>query len=201
MKLIKKLDRRKNKTGNQSNRWALFYCKYCNKEVERRCELGLKQKSCGCMHYKLMTESKTIHGESGIGKRTKIYSIWSNMRQRCNNKKHKNYKNYGGRGIIICNEWKEYIPFKEWAIFNGYKKGLTIDRRNNNGNYESNNCRWVTSTVNNQNTRATKLNWKKVRKIREMYATENCTHAEIADIYNINRRHVGDIINHKVWKE
>ena len=68
------------------------------------------------------------------------------------------FYNYGGRGISVCEEWKnDYITFRNWALENGYKEELQIDRINNNGNYEPNNCRWVTSKINGNNKRNNRL--------------------------------------------
>jgi hypothetical protein len=96
----------------------------------------------------------THHGMSG----TKIYGIWEAMKQRCLNFNDKGYVNYGGRGITVFEDWMSPIPFIEWAINNGYKEGLEIDRINNNGNYEPNNCRFVSTPINGANQRKRKTN-------------------------------------------
>lgn len=91
---------------------------------------------------------KVTHGLSG----TKIYFLWRNMRTRCYNSNAKDFKNYGGRGITMCRAWLENKQvFFVWALLNGYKDGLQIDRIDNNGNYEPCNCRFVTSKENMQN--------------------------------------------------
>jgi hypothetical protein len=77
-------------------------------------------------------------------KEKRLDNIYRGMKQRCYYPKHKWYKNYGGRGITICDEWKNSSKaFFEWAVANGYKDNLTLDRINNDGNYEPSNCRWI----------------------------------------------------------
>ena len=75
------------------------------------------------------------------------------MKRRCTIPKDESYKNYGGRGITVCDEWLDPINFIEWALANGYKEGLTLERIDVNGNYEPNNCTWVTRELQNKNTR------------------------------------------------
>ena len=83
-----------------------------------------------------------------------LYKVWISMIQRITNENHKFYKNYGGRGIIICEEWDQSAKvFIEWALSNGWKKGLHFDREDNDGNYEPGNCRFVTRYESNLNRR------------------------------------------------
>ena len=90
------------------------------------------------------------HGKTN----TRLYEIWRAIKKRCNLITHKYYKDYGGRGIIVCDEWlNDFMNFYYWAINNGYRDDLTIDRIDVNGNYEPNNCRWVTRNVQLKNKR------------------------------------------------
>lgn len=109
--------------------------------------------SCGCLWRCVVPannkELNTRHGES----HSKLHRTWCNMRYRCYNPNCKSYKNYGGRGITICDEWSSYESFRTWALENGFADGLSIDRIDVNGNYEPSNCRWVSDKVQHNNTR------------------------------------------------
>ena len=201
MKLIKKLDIRRYEKG-YGKRWALFLCPYCDKEVEKQFGLGKRDKSCGCVRYKLMSESQTRHGSNCRGRVTKLYSVWIAMKQRCCNEKHISYKNYGGRGIKVCGQWLEsYIEFKTWAENNGYKDNLQVDRRNNDKGYEPSNCRWITRTENMRNSRVTKLTWAKVHLIRQIIHNKLCSIKELAGAYNISKSQIQRIVNNSSWQE
>lgn len=89
---------------------------------------------------------------------SRIYRIWRGMKDRCYNINSKDYKNYGGRGIVVCDEWlNDFMSFYNWSMNNGYDDSLTIDRIDVNGNYEPSNCRWVTQKQQQRNRRNNKL--------------------------------------------
>lgn len=112
-----------------------------------------------CAMEKLSAE-RTKHGESpkqGRQNASKLYSVWVNMRNRCFNSNNKSFVYYGGRGISVCDEWNEFLNFEKWAIQNGFEENLTLDRIDVNGNYEPENCRWISQKEQMRNTRVNHL--------------------------------------------
>ena len=107
-----------------------------------------RTKSCGCIRRNATKERATKHGKS---KCYRLYQTWQNMKKRCLNNKSTEYKNYGGRGITVCSEWADsFETFEAWALKNGYKNNLTIDRINVDGNYCPENCQWLTKSENSK---------------------------------------------------
>lgn len=143
---------------NPSVKKLICKCSCGNQTLISKYNFGVT-KSCGC--YK--QEIKYKHG----GKNTRLYNIWKSIKQRCVYSSSATFKNYGGRGIKMCEEWKNnYSVFKEWALANGYdenaQRGVcTLDRINVNGNYEPSNCRWINiqkQQLNKQNNRLITFN-------------------------------------------
>jgi len=110
-------------------------------------------RSCGCLTVDMAIKTHTKHDKWG----TRIYMIWNGMKQRCENEKDKAYKNYGARGIGFCDEWSDFNNFYNWSMDNGYVDDLSIDRIDNNGNYEPKNCRWATFAIQARNKRGNRF--------------------------------------------
>ncbi|MDI6617892.1 MAG: hypothetical protein QME45_04330 [Clostridiales bacterium] len=137
-----------------SARW-LCECECGNEAIVRTNDLRRGHtKSCGCYNMEKVIErcpDTSRHMQSN----TKLYASWVSMKDRCYNKNNKSYLDYGGRGIKICDEWLIPDNFFNWALNNGYSEELTIDRVNVNGNYEPNNCRWISMKRQIRNRRNT----------------------------------------------
>ena len=147
--------------------------------------------SCGCKRKETLRQLRTKHGESN----TRLYNVWSDMKKRCYNTKNVDYKNYGGRGITVCDEWMDFQNFYEWAIANGYDETAprgqcTIDRINVDGNYEPENCRWVDRYIQMNNKRNNRI---------LTYNGESHTLAEWCEIVNIPYNCLKSRLNKLHW--
>lgn len=158
--------------GKKFNRWTVLYeaAPYVSKMGKRLrkfhcvCECGTKRdiflnylgdgrsKSCGCFKVERIKQVHTKHGKSKNGS-CRLYTVWANMKGRCYNKNDKQFHDYGGRGIRVCQEWLDFIAFYRWATENGYSDGKLIDRKVVDGNYDPSNVRFVSVGLSARNKR------------------------------------------------
>ena len=143
--------------------------------------------SCGCKRDGRPTHKLSKHP---------LYRKWSGMITRTTNKNERSYKNYGQRGIIVCNEWRnDFLKFYNWAINNGWEKGLTIDRIDVNGNYEPNNCQWLTMKENSMKDRYSEfIKNNKTKEICWRYQAEHITITELAIQYSTYKEVISKIL-------
>lgn len=173
----------------------------CVCDCGNNCIVGLgnlrsgQTSSCGCLKKDKARERFSKHTHSS----DKLYLIWKSIKKRCFNPNDKNYKNYGGRGIKICDDWKsDFMKFYNWSIQNGYKKELSIkgkniwsiDRIDNNGDYCPENCRWVTNIKQARNKR---------NNIKVQYNGQVITLRDLCDELNLSYKLIYDRIHICGW--
>lgn len=188
---------------NNKRKMAITECIYCESKKNMRLSdfISNVAVSCKCRAIK--------HGMN----RTKIYSVYANIKYRCYNTNHHEFHNYGGKGIVVCDEWlgeNGFANFYEWALNNGYKEGLTIDRLNSDGNYEPSNCQWITRSANTvksnkicQHRKADKGTYYGISPSNVYYEFDNA--AQFSKEYDLNPNMVRRIANgngkeHKGWR-
>jgi hypothetical protein len=148
-----------------------------------------RTKSCGCYRKEVTYNTWSTHGLC----KTRLYSIWTDIKRRCYNSANKRYNCYGGRGISVCDEWLNDFPaFYDWANQSGYAAGLTIDRIDVNGNYEPANCRWATWKQQANNT---------TRNHMLTYKGETLTLSQWEERTGLNRDLLKDRINKLHWSD
>lgn len=153
--------------GARFGRLTLIEYSHTNKHRSRcyvcRCDCGIEKAynrndlrsgstvSCGCLGRERISEAckgvNNVHYSHG-GARTKLYRVWHGMLERCTDPNHISYSYYGGKGITVCDEWRNFPAFRDWALAHGYKDGLSIDRSKSSLNYAPENCEWVTRSEN-----------------------------------------------------
>lgn len=176
------------------------------------------QISCGCYKQKYRTEPRenkhlTKHGFATKDGKHPLYRTWRNIKHRCINEKGSDYKYYGGRGISICEEWKNnFVEFYNWAMKNNWVLGLSIDRINNDKDYEPDNCRFISKSENSRKrcldnpdsmrgskNHLSKLNEQQVIEIKKMIIG-GIMLKDIAKIYNMPPNSISNIKTGKSWK-
>lgn len=180
-------------TETRKNYWVC-QCDCGNMKIVRSDSLQCGAiRSCGCLKKEqdgknlVLGNGRRKHTETGfkVGG-TRLYSIWQGMKARCYNEHDAKYYRYGGRGITICDEWKDnFIAFHDWAIANGYQDDLTIDRIDNDGDYCPENCRWSTQKE-QSNNRSTNIKIKIGNATKTL--TEWCEIFEL-DIKKVHHRY------------
>jgi len=188
----------------QKQRVAIFRC-YCGKEFEATISnvKSTNTKSCGCRNLQKLIERNTKHGLSHLP----LYTVWNSMIQRCYNPKHLSYQYYGARGITVCNEWLDNpVSFIKWALENGYKKGLTIDKDKHSPNktgviYSPEYCCFLTNTENNHYKSTVKLTMGIAQQIRRVkLLIPGITHKRLGNMYGVKKSIIGHILLNKAWK-
>ena len=211
-----------NENSKSRARFGIYKCGFCGTNFKANTNDINRGyiKSCGCYQKRRVSEANKTHGK----RYTRLYKIWINIKDRVLNPKNKRYNDYGGRGITICDDWKnDFIPFYNWAMSNGYEenKGLSIDRIDNDGNYKPSNCRWTTKTIQSRNQRIRKNNKSGYRGVhfnkklgkylaklcvnkKSIYLGEFQTTVEGAIAYNnyiIENNLEGFILNEIIWRK
>lgn len=177
--------------NNPPKREAIFQCLFCDNSFKATINTVKtnQKKSCGCLKHEPsnFTHLKTKHP---------LYRKWSGMKVRCYSKKDKRYNRYGGRGITICDEWlNDFQSFYDWAISTGWEEGLTIDRINNDGNYEPSNCQWLTIRDNTlKDMKRFKATNKEKKQICKMYVENLMTITNIAIVFKTHKGNISKIL-------
>jgi len=122
--------------------------------------LAGKTRSCGCLEREVRDKRNFRHGDCKRGDKARLHNIWNQMRQRCRDTTgKKRYQAYGVSGVKVCAEWDDYTVFRDWAVANGYRENLTIERKDPFGNYEPGNCAWIPMVEQPLNTRKHPRDW------------------------------------------
>lgn len=177
-----KFHHNKIRSNGKTRQYWLCKCDCGNEKIVLKSALGKTVFSCGCLQKEKAKISCVKNFTKHSLSNTRLFKIWINMKDRCFNEKNSAYKNYGGRGINVCEEWSmDFMNFYNWAITNGYNDNLTIDRIDNNGNYKPDNCRWATRKEQGRNKR---------NNIKILYQNKIYCVSELAELMRISHKKI-----------
>jgi len=184
MEVIKRLRIERKKNGKTQGVY-LFLCPFCYKKVTRTIGEGKRAKSCGCAKELLTGFNSKTHG----GSKTRLYRTWRHMKERCYRHNDNRFNRYGGRGIKVCDEWKDnFETFRNWALKNGYTDELTLDREDVDKNYTPENCQFISYSKNSRKDGyLKKLSWEDVENIRKEYKEQNISYTKLGEKYGIKK--------------
>ena len=180
-----------------SQRWGLFHCPYCKQKVEKVLAVGIENKSCGCAQHSITATTNKIHGQTPES----LYRRWVTMKNKCYNPNNKWFKDYGGKGIGVCDEWCEsFEPFRDWALANGYRESLDLSRKDINSDFTPENCCFTKPIVTIEKRTTSKLNRLKAQEIRRLYDEGALSQEQLAQKYGVTPSTISRIICNKAWK-
>ena len=166
----------------------------CICDCGRYCSIATKElrngdtRSCGCLMSELNSERMLTHGES----KTRLYHIWKQMRQRCNNPNDSSYFEYGEIGVKVCSEWEDYLVFRDWAVECGYTDVLSLDRINPFGDYCPENCKWSDKYEQARNKRQSYYN------LAKHHVHLACNRSHVSNIDYV-KEYIFDVLGIKYW--
>jgi hypothetical protein len=159
---------------------------------------GIWCKSCGCSQHSITAATNKIHGQTPES----LYRRWVTMKNKCCNPNNNWFKDYGGKGIRVCDEWCEsFEPFRDWALANGYNERLDLSRKDINSDFTPENCCFTKPIVTIEKRSTSKLNRQKAQEIRRLYDEGALSQEQLAKIYGVTPSTISRIICGKAWKE
>ncbi len=146
-------------------------------------------------HRQRMSEQKTKHGDNAGRKKTALYNTWATMKQRCCNPASARYKTYGAKGIRICEEWKDYLLFRNWAMYSGYKDGMVIHRIDHDKNYQPENCIFISKGEHDSlpKPHSIKITDEQIRKVYRL-SNQGMRIKQLAQMFSVTKSTISFIL-------